>query len=73
VTTATLVRAPGVLRTLALALLARIPLGAVGLLLVLQVRHLGHSYALAGACSGACALGMAFGAPMLGRTVDRIG
>jgi MFS family permease len=68
-----LVRAPGVWRTLSLALLARVPLSAIGLLLVLQVRHLGHSYILAGACSGACALGMAVGSPILGRTIDRVG
>jgi MFS family permease len=67
------VRAPGVPRTLALALLSRVPLSAIGLLLVLQVRHLGHSYTLAGACSGACALGMAIGAPVLGRIIDRAG
>ena len=71
--TSSLVRAPGVPRTLALALLARIPLGAIGLLLVLQVRHLGHSYALAGVCNGACALGMAVGSPILGRMIDRVG
>jgi MFS family permease len=73
VSATTLVRAPGVMRTLSLALLARVPLGAIGLLLVLQVRHLGHSYLLAGACSGACALGMAVGSPILGRAIDRIG
>ena len=67
------VRAPGVPRTLALALLSRVPLSAIGLLLVLQIRHLGHSYALAGACSGACALGMAIGSPVLGRVIDRAG
>lgn len=67
------VRAPGVPRTLALALLSRVPLSAIGLLLVLQIRHLGHSYTLAGACSGACALGMAIGAPVLGRIIDRAG
>jgi MFS family permease len=72
-TTTTVVRAPGVLRTMALALLARVPLAAIGLLLVLQVRHLGHSYALAGVCSGACALGMAVGSPILGRMIDRVG
>lgn len=66
-------KAAGVSRTWSLALLSRVPLGAVGLLLVLQVRHLGHSYALAGASSGACALGMAVGAPILGRLVDRGG
>lgn len=67
------VRAPGVPRTLALALLSRVPLSAIGLLLVLQIRHLGHSYALAGACSGACALGMAIGSPVAGRIIDRAG
>lgn len=67
------VRAPGVPRTLALALLSRVPLSAIGLLLVLQIRHLGHSYALAGACSGACAAGMAIGSPVLGRMIDRAG
>jgi MFS family permease len=67
------VRAPGVPRTLALALLSRVPLSAIGLLLVLQVRHLGHSYTLAGACSGACALGMAIGSPVAGRIIDRAG
>lgn len=67
------VRAPGVPRTLALALLSRVPLSAIGLLLVLQIRHLGHSYTLAGACSGACALGMAIGSPLLGRVIDRAG
>ncbi|HMJ36986.1 MAG TPA: MFS transporter [Baekduia sp.] len=72
-TTTALVRVPGVLRTMSLALLARVPLAAIGLLLVLQVRHLGHSYALAGVCSGACALGMAVGSPILGRAIDRVG
>jgi len=73
VSPAAAVRAPGVPRTLALALLSRVPLSAIGLLLVLQVRHLGHSYTLAGACSGACALGMAIGSPVLGRMIDRAG
>src|SRR4051812_2482324 len=67
------VRAPGVPRTLALALLARVPPSALGLLLVLQIRHLDHSYTLAGACSGACALGMAAFSPLLGRAIDRGG
>ncbi|WCB96262.1 hypothetical protein DSM104299_05019 [Baekduia alba] len=70
---ATAVRAPGVPRTLALALLARVPPSALGLLLVLQIRHLDHSYALAGACSGVCALGMAAFSPLLGRAIDRAG
>jgi len=73
VSPAAAVRAPGVPRTLALALLSRVPLSAIGLLLVLQIRHLGHSYTLAGACSGACALGMAIGSPFIGRIIDRAG
>ncbi|HEY6758815.1 MAG TPA: MFS transporter [Baekduia sp.] len=70
---ATAVRAPGVPRTLALALLSRVPPSVLGLLLVLQVHHLGHSYAVAGLCSGACALGMAACSPLLGRAIDRTG
>jgi MFS family permease len=66
-------RAPGVAWTLGLALLARIPIGALSLLIVLAVRHDGHSYAIAGAASGACAFGMAASAPVLGRLMDRLG
>jgi MFS family permease len=62
-----------VARTLVLSLLARVPLSAFGLLIVLHVRQLSHSYALAGACSGGCALGMALVAPLIGRAVDRMG
>jgi MFS family permease len=64
---------PGVRRTLLLALLARIPIGALGLLMVLAVRHAGHSYALAGLASGGCSLGVAGSAPVLGRLMDRFG
>jgi len=64
---------PGVRRTLALALLARIPIGALGLLIVLAVRRDDHSYALAGLASGVCSLGVAVSAPVLGRLMDRFG
>jgi len=64
---------PGVRRTLVLALLARIPIGALGLLIVLAVRRSGHSYALAGLSSGLCSLGVAASAPVLGRLMDRLG
>jgi MFS family permease len=67
------VRAPGVLRTLTLSLVARIPDGAIGLLLVLQARHLGFSYAIGGLASAATAVGMAVGTPLLGRVADRHG
>lgn len=73
IATPTPTRAPGVRRTLALALLARIPIGALSLLIVLAVRETGRSYALAGVASGACALGMAISAPVMGRLMDRLG
>jgi MFS family permease len=60
-------------RTLVLALLARIPIGALSLLVVLAVRDAGHTYAIAGLASGACALGMAISAPLMGRLMDRFG
>lgn len=63
----------GVAWTLGLSLLARVPLGALGLLLVLEVRAHGFPYALAGLASAACALGMAASAPLLGRLSDRLG
>src|SRR3954471_3351216 len=67
------VRTPGVLRTLALSLVARVPGSALALLLVLQARHLGHSYAIGGVTTGASAVGMAVGAPLLGRSADHRG
>ncbi len=67
------VRTPGVARTLGLSLVARIPDGAIGLLLVLQARHLGYSYAIGGLASAATAVGMAVGTPLLGRVADRRG
>jgi MFS family permease len=60
-------------RSLAMSLLSRLPESSIGVLLVLSVREIGHSYAAAGACSGAAAFGMAVGTPILGRAVDRIG
>jgi MFS family permease len=64
---------PQVRRSLALALVARIPIGALSLLIVLAVRDAGLGYAIAGLASGACALGMAVSAPLMGRAADRFG
>lgn len=66
-------RSPGVARLLALSMLARAPETVLALLFLLRTRDLGGSYALAGAASGAAGLGMAFGAPVLGRAIDRVG
>jgi MFS family permease len=66
-------RSPGVARLLGLSLLARAPETVLALLFLLRTRDLGGSYALAGAVSGAAGLGLAFGAPVLGRAIDRVG
>jgi predicted MFS family arabinose efflux permease len=64
---------PGVARVFAASLVGRIPVATVELLLVLRVRELGGSYAAGGIAAGACALGMAIGAPIVGRAVDARG
>jgi MFS family permease len=52
---------------------ARLPIGINGLALVLFLRSQGYSFGLAGLAAGALALGMAFGAPVSARLVDRLG
>ncbi len=66
-------RAPGVARLLGLSMVARTPEAAVGLLFILRVRDLGGSFALAGIVSATLAVGLAVGAPLLGRLIDRRG
>ncbi|MEV4420833.1 MFS transporter [Patulibacter sp. NPDC049589] len=66
-------RSPGVARLLVLSLVARAPEAVLALLFLLRARDLGGSYALAGAVSGIAGVGMAVGAPLLGRAIDRIG
>ena len=66
-------RLPGVLRLFVTSLIARFPPAALGVLLVLQARALGHSYAIGGIVAAASAIGTAIGAPVLGRLVDRRG
>jgi MFS family permease len=73
VSTAVVLRLPGVARLLAVSLVGRMPGAALGLILVLHVRDLGGSYALGGLVSGAFALGLAAGSPLLGRAVDARG
>jgi predicted MFS family arabinose efflux permease len=65
---------PGVRSLLVVAMLARVPLTAVGVVLTLYVvQDLGHGYAAAGLAGTAMTVGMAVGAPLLGRLVDRRG
>lgn len=54
-------------------LLARLPMGMIGLALLLLVRENGGSYAAAGAVSGGYFVATAIGAPVAGRLVDRRG
>jgi MFS family permease len=65
--------APGIARTYGTSLIARLPMGAHGLVLLLFVHQLTGSYALGGAASGAFALSLALSSPPLGRLIDRYG
>ncbi len=64
---------PYVRRLVLSGLLARLPMGMIGLALLLLVRENGGSYAAAGAVSGALFVATAVGAPIAGRLVDRRG
>jgi MFS family permease len=64
---------PGVPRVFSASLVARIPSATIGLLLILRVHELGGSYATGGAAAGALALGLAAGAPFVGRAIDARG
>ncbi len=66
-------RAPGMARTYGTSLIARLPMGAHGLVLLLFVHQLTGSYALGGAASGAFALSLALSSPPLGRLIDAFG
>lgn len=70
---AALFQAPHVRRLVLSGLLARLPMGMIGLGLLLLVRDSGGSYAAAGAVSGAYFIATAVGAPVAGRLVDRRG
>ena len=64
---------PYVRRLVLSGLLARLPMGMIGLALLLLVRENGGSYSAAGAVSGAYFVATAVGAPIAGRRVDRRG
>lgn len=65
---------PGVTPLMSLALLARVPASAAAITLTLHVvLTLDLGYAAAGAVGAASTIGMAIGAPVLGRLVDRRG
>jgi MFS family permease len=66
-------RTPGVAAALVASVLARLPIGAIGLVLILRIRDLGDSYAAAGVVAGAFTLSNGISAPLLGRAIDRLG
>ncbi|MBA2347379.1 MAG: MFS transporter, partial [Solirubrobacterales bacterium] len=68
-----LLSTPGIATIMSTGLAARLPLGIMGLALVLFVREETGSYASAGAVAAAYAVGTAVAGPFAGRLVDRIG
>jgi MFS family permease len=66
-------RMPGVLSLFAASCVARLPMGAVGLLLVLHTQQITGSYAKGGLASGVYAVALGLSNPALARVVDRRG
>jgi MFS family permease len=66
-------RTPGALSLFAFSCVARLPMGALGLLLVLHTEQLTGSYAAGGLAAGAYALALGISNPALARIVDRRG
>ena len=66
-------RLPDVSALATVALLSRMPIGMVGLSMLMFLREALGSYALAGSVSGAYFVAMAIGAPIQGRLIDRSG
>jgi len=68
-----ILRTPKVGVVVLAALIGRLPIGISGLAILLYVEDTTGSFAAAGACAGALALGSALGAPFQGRLVDHRG
>lgn len=66
-------RLPDVATLMGVALLSRMPIGMVGLAMLMFLREGLGSYALAGTVSGVYFVAMAVGAPIQGRLIDRSG
>ena len=66
-------RLPDVTTLVAVAVLSRMPIGMVGLSMLMCLREAMGSYALAGSISGIYFVAMAVGAPVPGRLIDRRG
>jgi MFS family permease len=70
---ANILRVPGVAWVVLATVIGRLPIGITGLAILLYVQDVQGSFAAAGICAGALALGSATGAPLQGRLVDRRG
>jgi MFS family permease len=66
-------RAPGALGLFVASCVARLPMGALGLLLVLHTQQITGSYAKGGLATGAYAIALGVSNPLLARLVDRRG
>ena len=65
-----ILRMPGVATIVAATAVGRLPIGISGLAILLYVQEVSGSFAAAGTCAGALALGSAAGAPLQGRLID---
>lgn len=68
-----ILRAPGVLPVFLASCVARLPMGALGLLLVLHTHDLTGSYGSGGVATGVYLLALGVSSPVLARVVDRRG
>jgi MFS family permease len=68
-----LLRQPDVAQMVVIAFLSRMPMGMVGLSMLMFLRETLGSFTLAGSAVGAYFIAMAAGAPIQGRLMDRIG
>ena len=68
-----ILRVPGVAAIVIATVIGRLPIGVTGLAILLFVQDVQGSFAAAGICAGALALGSAAGAPFQGRLVDHRG
>jgi MFS family permease len=64
---------PAARRLFAISIVARLPLAMLGIGLLVHAQHLTGSLVAAGSATGAYALGLAAGGPLLGRLADRRG
>lgn len=70
---ATLLERPELRRTIVASIIGRLPIGIVGLAILLATQSYSGSFGLAGAVAACYLAGLAAMAPVLGRVIDRIG